>query len=78
MTTQANFSWFSSVSNVPLDRKFIAISFITDYVGFMKKVMRQMQSDYPMMSKVELELTQEKEMDALPIRPSKIFLALST
>ena len=44
----------------------------------MKKVMRQMQSEYPMMSKVELELTQEKEMDALPIRPSKIFLALST
>ena len=78
MTTYATFSWFSSLSNVPLDQKFIVISFITDYVGFMKKVMRQMQSDYPMMSKVELELTQEKEMDALPIRPSKIFLALST
>ena len=47
-----------------------------DYVGFMKKVMKQMQSDYPMMSKVELELTQEREMDALPIRPSKYGKAL--
>jgi len=48
------------------------VDFPRDYVGFMKKVMRQMQSDYPMMSKVELELTQEKEMDALPIRPRDI------
>ena len=45
---------------------------VADYVGFMKKVMKQMQSDYPMMSKVELELTQEREMDSLPIRPSKL------
>lgn len=48
------------------------VDFPRDYVGFMKKVMRQMQSEYPMMSKVELELTQEKEMDSLPIRPRDI------
>jgi len=48
------------------------VDFPRDYVGFMKKVMKQMQSEYPMMSKVELELTQEKEMDSLPIRPRDI------
>lgn len=32
-----------------------------------------MQNDYPMIAKIEVELTQEKEMDQLPNRPSKIF-----
>jgi len=30
-----------------------------------------MQNDYPMIAKIEVELTQEKEMDQLPNRPSK-------
>ena len=30
-----------------------------------------MQNDYPMIAKIEVELTQEKEMDHLPNRPSK-------
>ena len=33
--------------------------------------MKLMQLDYPMMAKVEVEMTQEKEMDELPNRPSK-------
>ena len=47
------------------------ISF-TDYVGFIKKIMKLMQKDYPMLAIVEVELTQEKEMDELPNRPSKL------
>ena len=46
---------------------------LADYVGFMKKVMKLMQVEYPMMAKVELELTQEREMDSLPVRPSKYY-----
>ena len=45
--------------------------FPRDYVGFIKKVMKLMQLQYPMMAKVEVEMTQEKEMDQLPNRPSK-------
>ena len=33
--------------------------------------MKLMQKDYPMLAIVEVELTQEKEMDELPNRPSK-------
>ncbi len=43
-----------------------------DYVGFIKKIMKLMQQDYPMIAKIEVELTQEKEMDHLPNRPSKL------
>ena len=43
-----------------------------DYVGFIKKIMKLMQLQYPMLAKVEVEMTQEKEMDELPNRPSKI------
>ena len=32
-----------------------------------------MQLQYPMLAKVEVEMTQEKEMDELPNRPSKFF-----
>ncbi len=46
-------------------------SLIPDYVGFIKKIMKLMQQDYPMIAKIEVELTQEKEMDHLPNRPSK-------
>jgi hypothetical protein len=44
---------------------------LPDYVGFIKKIMKLMQQDYPMIAKIEVELTQEKEMDHLPNRPSK-------
>lgn len=47
------------------------IDFPRDYVGFIKKIMKLMQIQYPMMAKVEVEMTQEKEMDELPNRPSK-------
>lgn len=51
-------------------KKLVApIDFPRDYVGFIKKVMKLMQLDYPMMAKVEVEMTQEKEMDQLPNRP---------
>jgi len=53
-----------------LDR--IQLSLISDYVGFIKKIMKQMQTDYPMIAKIEVELTQEKEMDHLPNRPSNL------
>jgi hypothetical protein len=46
---------------------------IPDYIGFIKKIMKQMQTDYPMIAKIEVELTQEKVMDHLPNRPSKPF-----
>ena len=55
-------------------KKLVApIDFPRDYVGFIKKIMKLMQLDYPMMAKVEVEMTQEKEMDQLPNRPSKKF-----
>ena len=43
----------------------------SDYVGFIKKIMKLMQHEYPMLAKIEVQLTQEKEMDSLPNRPSK-------
>ena len=51
--------------------KFTYHSIFSDYVGFIKKIMKLMQNDYPMIAKIEVELTQEKEMDHLPNRPSK-------
>merc|ERR1719510_307658 len=51
-------------------KKLVApMDFPRDYVGFIKKIMKLMQLDYPMMTKVEVEMTQEKEMDELPNRP---------
>ncbi|TRY69155.1 hypothetical protein TCAL_02185 [Tigriopus californicus] len=43
--------------------------FPRDYVGFIKKIMKLMQHEYSMLAKIEVELTQEKEMDELPNRP---------
>jgi len=40
-------------------------------VGFIKKMMKLMQNEHPMMSKIEVQLTQEKEMETLPNRPSE-------
>jgi len=45
------------------------VDFPRDYVGFIKKIMKLMQIQYPMLAKVEVEMTQEKEMDELPNRP---------
>lgn len=44
--------------------------FPRDYVGFIKKIMKLMQGSYPELSRVEVELTQEMELDALPERPT--------
>merc|ERR1719367_2256775 len=53
-------------------KKLVApMDFPRDYVGFIKKIMKLMQLDYPMMAKVEVEMTQEKEMDELPNRPTR-------
>lgn len=50
------------------------VDFPRDYVGFIKKIMKLMQIQYPMLAKVEVEMTQEKEMDELPNRPTlKLF-----
>ena len=46
---------------------------LSDYVGFIKKIMKLMQLQYPMLAKVEVEMTQEKEMDTLPNRPSEFY-----
>lgn len=45
------------------------VNFPRDYVGFIKKIMKLMQLEYPMVAKIEVEMTQEKEMDELPNRP---------
>merc|ERR1719367_1680034 len=47
------------------------VDFPRDYVGFIKKIMKLMQLQYPMLAKVEVEMTQEKEMDELPNRPTR-------
>ena len=54
-----------------LYHKYFNKPFLSDYVGFIKKIMKLMQIQYPMLAKVEVEMTQEKEMDELPNRPSK-------
>ena len=33
-----------------------------------------MQHEYPMIAKIEIEMTQEMEMDCLPIKPSKLHM----
>lgn len=43
--------------------------FPRDYVGFIKKIMKLMQLSFPMFRKIEVELTQEKEIDSIPDRP---------
>ena len=48
----------------------------SDYVGFIKKIMKLMQLEYPMIAKIEIEMTQEMEMDFLPIKPSRLFSVL--
>ena len=55
-----------------LYHKYCNKPFLSDYVGFIKKIMKLMQIQYPMLAKVEVEMTQEKEMDELPNRPSKL------
>jgi len=44
--------------------------FPRDYVGFIKKIMKLMQLSFPMFRKIEVELTQEKEIDSIPERPT--------
>ena len=44
---------------------------ILDYVGFIKKIMKLMQNEFPMFRKIEVELTQEKDIEKIPDRPSK-------
>lgn len=50
------------------------VDFPRDYVGFIKKIMKLMQHEYPMIAKIEIEMTQEMEMDCLPIKPSKFHI----
>ena len=47
---------------------------LSDYVGFIKKIMKLMQLTYPMFRKIEVELTQEQELEQIPDRPSKYHL----
>merc|ERR1719461_1306908 len=44
--------------------------FPRDYVGFIKKIMKLMQLSFPMFRKIVVELTQEKEIDSIPDRPT--------
>jgi len=45
--------------------------FPRDYVGFIKKIMKLMQLAYPMFRKIEVELTQELELEQIPDRPTR-------
>jgi len=45
--------------------------FYTDYVGFIKKIMKLMQHKYPSIKKLEVELRQLEEPITLPSRPCK-------
>jgi len=45
--------------------------FPRDYVGFIKKIMKLMQLSYPMFRKIEVELTQEQELEQIPDRPTR-------
>eukprot|EP00092_Neocalanus_flemingeri_P048321 GFUD01055068.1.p1 GENE.GFUD01055068.1~~GFUD01055068.1.p1 ORF type:complete len:592 (+),score=166.29 GFUD01055068.1:563-2338(+) len=45
--------------------------FPRDYVGFIKKIMKLMQLSFPMFKKIEVELTQEKEIETIPDRPTR-------
>merc|ERR1712106_709524 len=45
--------------------------FPRDYVGFIKKIMKLMQLSFPMFRKIEVELTQEKEIENIPDRPTR-------
>jgi len=47
------------------------ILFFTDYVGFIKKIMKLMQHKYPSIKKLEVELRQLEEPITLPTRPCK-------
>ena len=51
--------------------------FCSDYVGFIKKIMKLMQLSFPMFRKIEVELTQEKEIESIPDRPSRSFSAVT-
>jgi len=47
------------------------LHFPRDYVGFIKKIMKLMQNEFPMFRKIEVELTQEKEIEKIPDRPTR-------
>ena len=51
--------------------------YITDYVGFIKKIMKLMQLVYPMFRKIEVKLTQEQELEQIPDRPSEFSPSLA-
>ena len=51
---------------------FSMVTLCLDYVGFIKKIMKLMQLSFPMFRKIEVELTQEKEIENIPDRPSKL------
>jgi len=71
--------WFKSKipeeSRAKLAQQFfkqlvIPSQFPRDYVGFIKKIMKLMQGSYPGLQRMEVELTQEMELDKLPDRPT--------
>ncbi|XP_040570406.1 uncharacterized protein [Lepeophtheirus salmonis] len=47
------------------------VDFPRDYVGFIKKIMKLMQNHFSSILQIEVEMTQEKEMDQLPNQPTK-------
>ncbi|CAB4066442.1 unnamed protein product [Lepeophtheirus salmonis] len=46
------------------------VDFPRDYVGFIKKIMKLMQNHFSSILQIEVEMTQEKEMDQLPNQPT--------
>ena len=40
--------------------------------------MKLMQNEFPMLRKIEVELTQEKEIEKIPDRPSKLYSMILT
>ena len=49
------------------------IVFFSDYVGFIKKIMKLMQNSFPHFRKIEVELTKEQELEKIPEGPSEYF-----
>ena len=53
---------------------YFLLNQFSDYVGFIKKIMKLMQNEFPMFRKIEVELTQEKELEKIPDRPSRFII----
>lgn len=59
---------FLHINCINIERSFTNL---TDYVGFIKKIIKLMQHKYSSIKKLEVELKQLEEPISLPTRPCK-------